>query len=124
MLQGFSGLTGYLWLGIIALTIAAYILFSSLVTAKSKITTLEATNAAILVQLEQNKATQRAFEASHKNIVLQYQALEEQYKKDASREHVAVAKPTLVQKLANKRFKEQEKEMACLTGNDAKCSSP
>ena len=119
---GLVGLKSYMALAIVALTASGYVLFNSLTNAKAKIKELEAENKGYIVQIEQHKTAQKAFELSHKNIVLQYQELEAKAKKDATREYVAVAKPTLVQKLANKKFKQQEQEMACLTGNKSKCS--
>ena len=118
---GLTGVGKYLLVAVIILTAVGYVLFNSLTAAKAELSTAKATIGVYKVQIQQNIAMQKSFEMAHNNIVLQYQALEEQYKKDASREHVAVAKPTLVQKLANKRFKKQEREMACLTGNKSKC---
>lgn len=108
-------------IAVILLTIAGYILFNGLVDAKAKITTLETANKDLIAQIEINQAIQDSFELSHRNIVLHFQEKEEQAKKDSAREHVAAAKPTLVEKLANKKFKEQERRMACLTGNQSKC---
>jgi len=119
---GLSGLSGYLAIAVVALTVSGYFIFNALVAAKAEITTLEVANKAYVVQIENNKATQKAFELAHNTISLQYQNLEAQTKKDSSREHVAVAKTSAVQKLANKKFKKQEREMACLTGNQSKCS--
>ncbi len=106
---------------VIALVISGYILFSSLVGAKAKITTLEATNKALITQIEHNTAIQKSFEASHQNIIIQYQSLEQKHREHSSKESVVIAKPKLVEKLANRKFKKQEKEMACLTGNTSKC---
>lgn len=108
---------------VVALTFAGYILFNSLVDAKSEIKTLKATNESYVSQIEQNNLTKKAFEESHKRIVLQLQEAQQQNKKHASKEHVAVKKTALVEKLANKKFKEQERAMACYTGNESKCSS-
>lgn len=118
---GLSGLSGYLSIAVVVLTIAGYVLFNSLISAKAQITTLEATNKAYVVQMEANKAIQKSFEASHNTLVLLYQEKDAQYKKDASREHIVLAKKALVEKLANRKFKSQEKEAACLTGNTSKC---
>jgi len=118
---GLSGISKYLAATIVALTIAGYILFNALVSAKTEIKTLEEANKLYIAQLEQNKAVQKSFEASHQSIIIHYQNLEEKHRKHSSKENVVVAKPRLVEKLANKKFKNQEREMACLTGNQSKC---
>ena len=118
---GLKGLSAYLSAALVVLTLVGYILFNALVASKAEVKTLKAANKLYVSQMEQSKAIQKSFESSHQNIVLQFQTLEEKYKKQANKEYVVLAKPKLVEKLANRKFKKQEKEMACLTGNKSKC---
>ncbi len=119
---GLTGLSKWLAAAVVVMTAVSYILFNTLVDAKAQVTTLKATNDAYVAQVAESLAVQKMFEMSHSNITLAYQKLEAQAKKDSERGDVATKKPGLVQKLANKKFKKQEREMACLTGNQSKCS--
>ena len=118
---GLSGLSGYLAIAILVLTGVGYVLFNSLVSVKAELKIASTTITAMVDAAERNKAIQKSFELSHSNILLQYQAMEANYKRDSGKEYVIVAKKELVRKLMNKKFKNQERSMACLTGNDSKC---
>jgi hypothetical protein len=118
---GFSGINKYL-LGLIALlTFAGYVMFDSLVDTRAELATANASILAYKDKIAQNEAIRRSFELSHKNLTIMYQRAESQNRKDKGREHVAVSKPNLVEKLANTKFRKNQRELACITGNEEKC---